>query len=961
MELQNINRKEKKAMRKLYSYAVMGFVALVMMMSAGKSYAQLFNYTPYPFISINQEDYYGTTDPKYLTPDALPGGERIFLVPVFVYNGVDVSRNPNTANGLPKTDAQRIFGIDGQYLEPIRSFEFQVTYANQAIVLDESPERGSPIVTVGPTYLNAEENTKGSPFYIQYTEQSANDISNPFLRRVRVHGASEVPLPLSDRTKDSIDILCYLRFRVIPNWVVNATILQVDSAKFSDHVGDPQYDPINYKRGNLAGHAQEFRGRLRVEITAQPAFELRPVSAVTSTDNKNFTLTQTLISDPAVPGASVPFVNLQIRNAIGNSRLSNINICTDQSWLTVSTTAGAGQHCIFIPRIDYTQSSGSEERNLFIFADPSGLLPGVYFGYVTLTSEGASNSPARILVKFIVRSSPDEPSIGGGTGVRLSITNSCVPSCSNTLLFGTGVGGTEAIDELYGEDIFTQSQRIARENNANTSQRCWAYFEPLNVGADIRYQDADFAGTLRDIRSDLGDTTILYKVHFSAGSPSCFPVTICMDPNDFPAGSRVIVRDTLNGSKFAFNMREATLLGGGQRCITIQDANITSFIIEYTRGSTGSVATLLANNWNLISLPVLPPNPSSDVIFPNATGTPFSYAANGGWTSANTLEFGRGYMVHYGAFINNDYLVSGVRSKTIANVRVNNGWNAVGAPSWTACVVDIFFNGIGGGPNPNLISQVFDFTPTIGYNTVAYLDPGKGYFLRVDQEGFYNVTPLGGCKAAATADAELKGSLAKVSVRDAAQNGQELYFGSSLKNEGAFALPPIVRDFDARFANNGYISTEGTEHSVDLRSENFPVAMTFENLNGSVEVRDVTGNLIGTATNKGTVVVANEAVTKVVISYKQSAGSAAGFALESNFPNPFASVTSFNYSVPTETFVTITVANALGQEVASLVNGTVASGSYTAKFDGSNLANGTYFYTMKAGNFTKTIKMTVSK
>jgi hypothetical protein len=434
-----------------------------------------------------------------------------------------------------------------------------------------------------------------------------------------------------------------------------------------------------------------------------------------------------------------------------------------------------------------------------------------------------------------------------------------------------------------------------------------------------------------------------------------------MDPNDFPAGSRVIVRDTLNGSKFSFNMREATLLGGGQRCITIQDANINSFIIEYTRGSTGSVATLLANNWNFISLPVIPPNASSAIIFPNATGTPFGYAANSGWTAANTLEYGRGYMIHYGDFIGGDNLVSGTRSKTISGIRMNKGWNAVGAPSSTACVVDIHFDGIGGGQTPALISEVFDFTPTVGYNTVAYLDPGKGYFLRVDQEGFYNVTPLGGCKASATADAELKGSLAKVAVRDAAQNGQELYFGSSLKNESAFALPPIVRDFDARFANNSYISTEGTEHTIDLRSENFPVAMTFENLNGSVEVRDVTGNLIGTATSKGTVVVANEAITKVIISYKQSAGSAAGFALESNFPNPFASVTSFNYSIPAESFVTISVTNTLGQEVASLVNGTVASGSYTVKFDGSNLANGTYFYTMKAGNFTKTIKMTVSK
>jgi hypothetical protein len=951
-------------MRKLYSYTVMGFVALVLALSAGKSYAQLFNYTPYPFISINQEDYY--PDTRYLVPDALPGGERVFLVPVFVFNGVDVSKNPNTANGQPKTDAQRIPGVDGQFLEPIRSFEFQVTYANQAIVLDENSMRGSPIVMTGPTYNDLDTVTWASKFYVTYTEQSANDLSNPYLRRVRVHGASEVPLPLSDpRAKDSTDILCYLRFRIVPNWVVNATILQLDSAKFADHVGDRQYDPNNFGRGNLSGHAQEFRGRLRVEITDQPAFEFRPLSDITTNDNKNFVLLRTLVSDPADPNASVPYTELKMRDAVGNTRLTNISICTDQSWLKVGTTAGAGQHCIFVPIIDYTQSSGSQERSLFIFGDPSGLLPGVYYGFVTLTSEGASNSPARILVKFVVRANPDEPTAGSGSGIHLTITNSCNPNCTTSLLFGSGDGATDGIDGLYGEDIYTITQRTAADNNINPALRCWGYFEPFDYSIDPRFQDPDFAGTLRDIRGNKADTTILYKVRFSAGNNSCYPVAICMDPNDFPAGSRIIVRDTLNGSIFSYNMREATLLGGGMRCVTIQDARINSFVIEYTRGSIGVVSNLLTNNWNFVSLPVIPANPLASVIFSNATGSPFSYAAFGGWNPVAILEFGRGYMVHYGDFIGTDRFISGVRSREVRDVRVNKGWNALGASSFTSCVLyDIVFNGIGGGPTPNRISEVFDFTATKGYNTVAYMDPGVGYFLRVDQEGFFNIIPAGTeCKVSATSDADFKQALVKMTVRDAAQNGQELYFGGMMKaNDARFELPPIARDFDARFvSNNGYIATSN-EETINLRSDNYPVAMTFENASGKVEVRDETGNLIGTAENNGTVVIRNENVKKVVVSYKQGTdASVSGFALEANYPNPLSNATNFSYSVPAETFVTITLANSLGQQIETIVSSTVGAGTHEVNFDAKNLANGTYFYTMHAGNFSKTVKMTVQK
>ena len=91
------------------------------------------------------------------------------------------------------------------------------------------------------------------------------------------------------------------------------------------------------------------------------------------------------------------------------------------------------------------------------------------------------------------------------------------------------------------------------------------------------------------------------------------------------------------------------------------------------------------------------------------------------------------------------------------------------------------------------------------------------------------------------------------------------------------------------------------------------------------------------------------------------AQNASGYSLEANNPNPFTTTTNVTYSVPAETFVTITVTNALGQTVATPVSSVVAPGTHTAAINASNLPEGTYFYTIHAGSFMQTQKMTVTK
>ncbi len=80
------------------------------------------------------------------------------------------------------------------------------------------------------------------------------------------------------------------------------------------------------------------------------------------------------------------------------------------------------------------------------------------------------------------------------------------------------------------------------------------------------------------------------------------------------------------------------------------------------------------------------------------------------------------------------------------------------------------------------------------------------------------------------------------------------------------------------------------------------------------------------------------------------------FILEQNYPNPFNPSTQISYHVSTSDIVKIRVFNALGQEVATLVNKEHSPGTYTVTWDARGAASGTYFYRLEVGNDVITVK-----
>lgn len=90
------------------------------------------------------------------------------------------------------------------------------------------------------------------------------------------------------------------------------------------------------------------------------------------------------------------------------------------------------------------------------------------------------------------------------------------------------------------------------------------------------------------------------------------------------------------------------------------------------------------------------------------------------------------------------------------------------------------------------------------------------------------------------------------------------------------------------------------------------------------------------------------------------------FTLEQNYPNPFNPTTTIDYVLPEAGRISLSVYNANGQRVRTLVDETRPAGRQSATWDarddgGAPVASGVYFYRFEAGGRTETKRMTLLK
>jgi hypothetical protein len=85
------------------------------------------------------------------------------------------------------------------------------------------------------------------------------------------------------------------------------------------------------------------------------------------------------------------------------------------------------------------------------------------------------------------------------------------------------------------------------------------------------------------------------------------------------------------------------------------------------------------------------------------------------------------------------------------------------------------------------------------------------------------------------------------------------------------------------------------------------------------------------------------------------------FELGQNYPNPFNPATVIRFQLPSSGAVTLKVFDVLGREVATILDGFQQAGTYSIRWDASQLSSGVYIYRLHAGENSALRKMLLMK
>lgn len=87
------------------------------------------------------------------------------------------------------------------------------------------------------------------------------------------------------------------------------------------------------------------------------------------------------------------------------------------------------------------------------------------------------------------------------------------------------------------------------------------------------------------------------------------------------------------------------------------------------------------------------------------------------------------------------------------------------------------------------------------------------------------------------------------------------------------------------------------------------------------------------------------------------------YTLYQNFPNPFNPNSNIKFNIPQTGHVKLTIFDALGKKITTLVNEILQSGVYQYQFSTDNyqLPSGVYFYNLQSGEFSQTKRMVLLK
>ncbi|MEJ5305046.1 MAG: FG-GAP-like repeat-containing protein [Ignavibacteria bacterium] len=359
----------------------------------------------------------------------------------------------------------------------------------------------------------------------------------------------------------------------------------------------------------------------------------------------------------------------------------------------------------------------------------------------------------------------------------------------------------------------------------------------------------------------------------------------------------------------------------------------------------------LNSGWNIVSVPVARTNMSKTDIFPNATSSAFAFSQSIGYYTVDTLSNGKGYWLKYPN--STQVTVCGLPIENpFANVKA--GWNLIGGFE-----NDVSVNSI--TTNPPDILQSYFFGYQNGYFVASTIQKGKGYWIKVSQDGkiIFNQN-MGKVKSKFSTLEKILSDAGELIITDNQDRSVKLYLSDNLEND-LFELPPTppAQIFDVRFSSNRFVENVNKENYLIINSGEYPIRIKSTKLKVKVE-SEPNQEISQTLTPGDELVIEDKNIKLLKLSPVTIPDRT---ELYQNYPNPFNPVTKIKFALKEKSRVQLKLFDVIGREISTLIDEEREAGIYSFIFDAAQykIPSGIYFYQLISGDYKSIKKMVYLK
>lgn len=427
-------------------------------------------------------------------------------------------------------------------------------------------------------------------------------------------------------------------------------------------------------------------------------------------------------------------------------------------------------------------------------------------------------------------------------------------------------------------------------------------------------------------------------------------------------GNNAAISVGLNASGLSEGLYECNLI------ITSNDPDESPLFVpvKLTVGNSAQQTVIVpVTGWyTILSMPVAMPDSSVGAVYPNHVPDP---------NITTHFTRGVGYWISHPTTQNVSITGTPINTLTLNLFAGTN--NLIAGPT-----CDIQVSAIN-DPN-NIIQEVWENSLTGGWVQTTVMKPGRAYYVTASQAGTISMNCSGTRFQANDHLRILRSQILSESpglvISDALGMKQRLHFSVDFEQYDNMPNPKLPSLdmlpsglFDARF-RGGYGATSGTEATIDIQAAAYPLTISAENLpffrEGGIYIEELIGEnvLARHELQEGRSVTISNHLVKTLRLGQTGSEVPEQFQVMQNFPNPFNPTTEIRYILPENSSVSVTIFNALGQEIRKLFAGKQEAGIHSVVWDGNNemgqpASSGIYLFRINTGKHQVTRKMILMK